>query len=173
MILATGSAEIVVPGREGGKLFEKLPGKAGFLLLERARGRTCSSANWPKTRPVAAAATAVPAPTSCFHVRRIYKSKDRVPREILETVGSSKVDQEDKYDKYDKYELEELLGLLPEALHLYVIGQVPLSADTDVRDLSENVKAPRKMPEAAFLRTKNPSCYISSCTMFFCGIDIE
>ena len=71
MTLATGREELLVPGREG-KALEKAPAKADLLLLEFARegGNCCSSANWPKTRPVAAAAAAVPAPMSCFYIRK-------------------------------------------------------------------------------------------------------
>ena len=70
MTLATGREELLVPGREG-KAFEKAPAKADLRLLEFAReGGICSSANWPKTRPVAAAAAAVPAPMSCFYIRK-------------------------------------------------------------------------------------------------------
>lgn len=76
MILATGIAELVVPGREEGKVFEKFPENADFLRLEFARDGSCgSSANWPKMRPVVAAATADPVPTSCFYVRNEYLRK--------------------------------------------------------------------------------------------------
>jgi hypothetical protein len=38
--------------------------EVSFLLFEPGRG-TLESAGWPNTRPAAAAATAVPVPTSC------------------------------------------------------------------------------------------------------------
>ena len=91
MTLATGSEELLVPGREG-KALEKAPAKADLLLLEFAReGGICSSANWPKTSPVAAAAAAVPAPMSCLYIRNpqstthnVYKAENgRLGHDVL------------------------------------------------------------------------------------------
>lgn len=60
----TGTVELVVPGRDEKTLRKSLSDIIDLLLFESGCGADCPSANSPKVRPVAAAATAVPAPMS-------------------------------------------------------------------------------------------------------------
>lgn len=57
-------AEFRVPGRADAEGAGS-PSAGVFLRLESNWGGSCPGASWPKTRPVAAAATAEPLPTSC------------------------------------------------------------------------------------------------------------
>jgi hypothetical protein len=61
------ATESVVPGREGYAL--PSDSRSGFIFLlllifDRGEGGSWPSLSWPKTKPVAAAATAVPVPMS-------------------------------------------------------------------------------------------------------------
>ena len=58
------AVELVVPGRDEKTLRKSLSDIIDFLLLESGCSVGCPSGNSPKTSPVAAAATAVPAPIS-------------------------------------------------------------------------------------------------------------
>lgn len=60
------ATESVVPGREGYTLLSDSRSGVIFLLwtFGRGEGGSWPSLSWPKTKPVAAAATAVPVPMS-------------------------------------------------------------------------------------------------------------